>query len=140
MNPPRADPRPVLHETLPLDLPDTSAPLHRQETLMSFAYVLSTLRRRWLVVLLTMLLGALGGACYAELTPDRYDATTSLVVSPVISNPLTGSREDVNIRTEQEILGSREVAPPTLSTSPAPAKGCAARSPWRPRWGLRSFR
>ena len=77
---------------------------------MSFAYVLSTLRRRWLVVLLTMLLGALGGACYAELTPDRYDATTSLVVSPVISNPLTGSREDVNIRTEQEILGSREVA------------------------------
>ena len=55
MNPPRADPRPVLHETLPLDLPDTSAPLHRQETLMSFAYVLSTLRRRWLVVLLTML-------------------------------------------------------------------------------------
>lgn len=77
---------------------------------MSFAYVLSTLRRRWLVVLLTMLLGALGGACYAELTPDRFEATTSLVVSPVISNPLTGSREDVNIRTEQEILASREVA------------------------------
>lgn len=77
---------------------------------MSFAYVLNTLRRRWLVVLLAVLLGALGGAAYAELTPDRYDATTSLVVSPVISNPLTGSREDVNIRTEQEILGSREVA------------------------------
>lgn len=77
---------------------------------MSFTYVFSTLRRRWLVVLLTMLLGALSGAAYAELSPDRYEATTSLVVSPVISNPLTGSREDINIRTEQEILGSREVA------------------------------
>ena len=77
---------------------------------MSFTYVLSTLRRRWLLVLLAMLLGGLAGAAYAELTPDRYESTTSLVVSPVISNPLTGSREDVNIRTEQEILGSREVA------------------------------
>ena len=77
---------------------------------MSFTYVLSTLRRRWLTVLLALLLGGLAGAAFAETTPDRYEATTSLVVSPVISNPLIGSREDVNIRTEQEILGSREVA------------------------------
>lgn len=77
---------------------------------MSFTYVLSTLRRRWLTVLLALLLGGLAGAAFAAATPDRYEATTSLVVSPVVSNPLTGSREDVNIRTEQEILGSREVA------------------------------
>lgn len=77
---------------------------------MSITYVLSTLRRRWLTVLLVLLLGALGGAAFAGATPDRYEATASLVVTPVISNPLTGSREDVNIRTEQEILGSREVA------------------------------
>lgn len=77
---------------------------------MSFTYVLSTLRHRWLIMLIALLLGGLGGAAYLEVTPDRYEATTSLVVSPVVSNPLTGSRDDVNIRTEQEILGSREVA------------------------------
>lgn len=77
---------------------------------MSITYVLSTLRRRWLILLLALLIGALAGAAFAVTTPERYKATTSLVVSPVVSNPLTGSREDINIRTEQEILGSREVA------------------------------
>lgn len=77
---------------------------------MSIIYVLSTLRRRWLTVLVTLLLGALAGAAFAQYTPVRYSATSSLVVASVVSNPMTGTREDVNIRTEQEILGSREVS------------------------------
>lgn len=77
---------------------------------MSLTYVLSTLRRRWLIILLGLLLGALAGASFAATVPDRYESTASLVVAPVISNPQTGSREEVNIRTEQEILGSQEVA------------------------------
>lgn len=77
---------------------------------MSIAYILNTLRRRWLTVLLAVLVAALAGVAFAEAAPDRYAATASLVVTPVVSNPMTGSREDVNIRTEQEILGSRAVA------------------------------
>lgn len=77
---------------------------------MSIAYVISTLRRRWLTALLFLLVGALAGAIFAQATPDRYAATASLVVTPVVSNPMTGNREEVNIRTEQEILGSRAVS------------------------------
>lgn len=77
---------------------------------MSFAYVLRTLRRRWPILLVALLIGAGSGALFARASPDSYEATTSLVVTPVVSNPITGNREEVNIRTEQEILGSREVA------------------------------
>ncbi|MDN5654362.1 MAG: Wzz/FepE/Etk N-terminal domain-containing protein [Kocuria sp.] len=77
---------------------------------MSITYVLNALKRRWLIMMLAVVIGALTGGAFAMATPDRYASTASLVVSPVVSNPLTGAREDVNIRTEQEILGSREVA------------------------------
>lgn len=77
---------------------------------MSITYVLHAFKRRWLTLVLAVVLGALAGGAFAMATPDRYASTASLVVSPVVSNPLTGAPEDVNIRTEQEILGSREVA------------------------------
>lgn len=77
---------------------------------MTITYVLNALKRRWLILALAMAIGALAGGAFALATPERYASTASLVVSPVVSNPLTGAREDVNIRTEQEILGSREVA------------------------------
>lgn len=77
---------------------------------MSISYVTNTLKRRWLILVFSVIVGALAGGAFAMATPDRYASTASLVVSPVVSDPLTGSREDVNIRTEQEILGSREVA------------------------------
>lgn len=77
---------------------------------MSINYVLNAFKRRWLILVLAVLIGALAGGAFSMATPDRYASTASLVVSPVVSNPLTGATEDVNIRTEQEILGSREVA------------------------------
>lgn len=77
---------------------------------MSITYVLNAFKRRWLILMLAVVIGALAGGAFSMATPDRYASTASLVVSPVVSNPLTGAPEDVNIRTEQEILGSREVA------------------------------
>lgn len=77
---------------------------------MSIALLLTVLRRRWVVVAIGALLGLLLGVGMTKLMPASYSATASLVVSPVVTNPLSGAREDVNIRTEQEILGSREVA------------------------------
>lgn len=77
---------------------------------MTFAFVLRTLKRRWLILLAGMLVGALCGALFSLATPAQYKATTTLVVTPVVTNPITGALEDVNIRTEQEILKSEEVA------------------------------
>ncbi len=77
---------------------------------MTITYVLNALARRWLILALAVVLGALAGGAFAAAAPNRYAATASLVVLPVVSNPLTGVREEVNIRTEQEILGSPEVA------------------------------
>ncbi len=77
---------------------------------MTFALIVEVLRRRWRVIAMCALIGVLGGIALWVATPPRYSATTSLVVSAGVSNPFTGTKEEVNIRTEQEILGSREVA------------------------------
>lgn len=77
---------------------------------MTFALILTVLRRRWKTIAAFALLGVLGGVALWAVTPTKYSATTSLVVSAGVSNPFTGTKEEVNIRTEQEILGSREVA------------------------------
>lgn len=77
---------------------------------MTFALILTVLRRRWKTIAACALLGVLGGVALWGITPTKYSATTSLVVSAGVSNPFTGTKEEVNIRTEQEILGSREVA------------------------------
>lgn len=77
---------------------------------MTFAFIVEVLRRRWRVIAVCALVGVLGGVALWAATPTRYSATTSLVVSAGVSNPFTGTKEEVNIRTEQEILGSREVA------------------------------
>lgn len=95
---------------------------------MSVTYVLSTLRRRWLTVVLAVLIGALAGAAFAQAAPQRYSATATLVVTPVVSNPMTGNREEVNIRTEQEILRSREVARRAADTLGMPGDGSELRA------------
>lgn len=77
---------------------------------MSITYVLNAFKRRWLIFVLAVIIGALAGGAFSMATPDRYASTASLVVSPVVANPQTGAPEEVNIRTEQEILGSREVS------------------------------
>src|SRR5699024_9310196 len=90
-------------------MPSPSARDRPQENPMSISYVINTLGRRWLILLCTAVISGLAGGTFALATPDSYASTASLVVSPLVSNPLTGAREDVNISTEQEILGSREV-------------------------------
>lgn len=77
---------------------------------MTIANVLTVFARRWRVVVAAALIGSLAGLVMAARMPTRYSATTSLVVSPLVINPFTNAREEVNIRTEREILGSREVA------------------------------
>ncbi|PKI90830.1 hypothetical protein CW368_09205 [Actinomycetales bacterium SN12] len=77
---------------------------------MTFSHVFTVLRRRWLTVLLGVLLGTVAAGVFAIASPTRYSATTSLVVSSLVTNPFTDSREEVNIRTEREIISSREVA------------------------------
>jgi capsular polysaccharide biosynthesis protein len=77
---------------------------------MTFSLILTVLRRRWKTIAAFALLSALGGIALWTAMPTKYSATTSLVVSAGVSNPFTGTKEEVNIRTEQEILGSRQVA------------------------------
>jgi capsular polysaccharide biosynthesis protein len=77
---------------------------------MSLADIGTVLLRRWKVIVFCVVLGALAGYALGARIPTRYSATTSLVVSPLVTNPFTNTREEVNIRTEREILGSREVA------------------------------
>lgn len=77
---------------------------------MTFALILTVLKRRWKTIAVFVLIGMLGGIALWGATATKYAATTSLVVSAGVSNPFTGTKEEVNIRTEQEILGSREVA------------------------------
>lgn len=95
---------------------------------MSVTYVLSTLRRRWLTVVLAVVIGALAGVAFAQAVPQRYAATATIVVTPVVSDPMTGDREDVNIRTEQEILRSREVARRAAASLGLPGDGGTLRA------------
>lgn len=77
---------------------------------MTMSLVLSTLRRRLPVLCAGLALGAVLGGLLAVTMPARYAAETSLVVDPTTSDPAGDSTQDVNITTEQQILGSREVA------------------------------
>lgn len=77
---------------------------------MSIADILTVLLRRWRVIVAAVVIGAMAGYLFGARMPTRYSATTSLVVSPLVTNPFTNTREEVNIRTEREILSSREVA------------------------------
>lgn len=95
---------------------------------MSVAHVLSTFRRRWVTVVLAVVVGALLALAFAQATPQRYTATATIVVTPVISDPMTGNREDVNIRTEQEILRSREVARRAAAALGLPGDGSELRA------------
>ncbi len=71
---------------------------------------LGTVSRRWRVVLLVTL-ACLGLAAAAGMTiAPTYTASTSLVVSPTAADPFGSAGEEVNIRTEREILASSEVA------------------------------
>lgn len=77
---------------------------------VTLASVGRVLRRRWRTIVVASLVGVLVGVLVGSALPTRYSATTTLVVAPLVVNPFTESRESVTIRTEQEILASREVA------------------------------
>ena len=69
-------------------------------------------RRRWLLVLVLTVLGAVLGAGYAIVTGPVYSATSQVVVTAVTQGPLNTSTQvnlQVNMSTEQAVAQSPPV-------------------------------
>lgn len=73
----------------------------------------SLLRRRWLAVLVGLLLGLAAGQLFTELSTPRYSSTTAVLVLPTrttTAGATTGAPSDVNMNTESELVRSAQVA------------------------------
>lgn len=68
------------------------------------------LRRRWRVIAMTVLICGGGSLLAGQAMSTTYTASASLVVSPLGADPFGSGGTDVNIQTEREVIGSREVA------------------------------
>ncbi len=68
------------------------------------------LLRRWRVIATVTLVCIVAALLAANAIPPKYTASTSLVVAPIAADPFGSGGEEVNIRTEREVLGSSEVA------------------------------
>ena len=67
--------------------------------------------RRWKLVFVTIIICGILGAVAGTMAPVRYSATASLTVAPLTTSPFAASApQQVNIVTEREVMGSREVA------------------------------
>lgn len=68
--------------------------------------------RRWPDVLITLVLVTLAAVALGLTLPQQYSASTTVVVSPLRSDPAASpsARDTVNIATEREIFESKEVA------------------------------
>src|ERR1700761_1170100 len=69
----------------------------------------SIIRRRWRLIVVLVLLGAIGGAGYSAAKGPSYKATAQVVVQPVTQAPLnqtTQAASPVNMSTEQTIAQS----------------------------------
>lgn len=68
--------------------------------------------RRWPVMLGSLVVVLAVAVAIAGMFPERYTATTTLVVAPIVSDPSSSAaaQATININTEREILGSPEVA------------------------------
>ena len=72
----------------------------------------SLLRRRWLVVLVGILLGLLAGQLFTALSTPRYSSTTAVLVLPTrttTAGATGGAPSDVNMNTESELVRSAQV-------------------------------
>lgn len=73
----------------------------------------SVVARRWRVVVLGAVLGALLGVGYLYMTPPEATATSVVSVAPIISDPYSANRSTsalVDIQTEAQAAGSMTVA------------------------------
>lgn len=126
MIPPSTD---VLERTV---VPDRASaarrPLRgRSASPVSLSDVKDVLAGRWLVIL-TSVLVATGLATTASFViPDRYAATSTVVVSPLSNDPSVSVslRDAITIATEQEIVRSQEVARLALQSLGRPPQGSA---------------
>lgn len=69
-------------------------------------------RRRWVLVLVITVIGAIAGAGYAFTTPASYSATSQVVVTAVTQGPLNQTTQvnlQVNMSTEQAVAQSPPV-------------------------------
>lgn len=81
-----------------------------REPTQSLGSLAAVIGRRWRLVALVTLGCLVAASLVGAMVPPKYEASTSLVVSPSTADPLGAAVGDVNIRTEREVLGSREVA------------------------------
>lgn len=75
--------------------------------------VMQVVMKRWRTVAVIALIGALLGAIAFSLIPARYQASSTLAVNPMSTDPLTTSVDTtraVNMPTEVGLITSREVA------------------------------
>jgi capsular polysaccharide biosynthesis protein/Mrp family chromosome partitioning ATPase len=90
-------------------------------------------RRRWLLVLVLTVLGAVLGAGYAVIAGPVYSATSQVVVTAVTQGPLNTSTQvdlQVNMSTEQAVAQSPPVieqAARLLNQAPATLQAAASR-------------
>ncbi|WP_162451220.1 Wzz/FepE/Etk N-terminal domain-containing protein [Phytoactinopolyspora mesophila] len=79
---------------------------------MRLTEVGETIRRRWRVVVASVLVALMGAAGLSSLWPDEYTATAIVSVSPITPNPFGGTSapQQLNMNTEQQVVRSTEVA------------------------------
>ncbi len=83
----------------------------------------SIVRRRWRLVLVMVVVGALGGGAYAVVRGPSYTATAQVVVAAVTQGPLnqaTQASSQVNMSTEQAIAQSAPVIQQAAATLGVP--------------------
>ena len=85
------------------------------------------IRRRWVLVLVITIIGAIGGAAYAFTAPLSYSATSQVVVTAVTQGPLNQTTQvnlQVNMSTEQAVAQS----PPVIAHAARIIKRIGARA------------
>lgn len=80
--------------------------------LVEFSEYLRVLRRRWLLILLLLILGLAGGFAYSHWRPKSYTAEATVQVRPATVDIFTGGFDSnsINIETQQSVLDSSTVA------------------------------
>lgn len=88
------------------------APEERDDHLVDFSDYLRVLRRRRLLILTGVLLGALGGLFLGQHKPKTYTSAATVQVKPISSNAFASGLDEgnINIATQQQLASSTSVA------------------------------